>query len=65
MTAAEPREERIEPDSEPIVVTDKRRLDPETGEVRPDAAAAEEAEQEVPEPEAERLARSCSPTCSG
>jgi molecular chaperone GrpE len=28
---------------EPIVVTDKRRLDPETGEVRPEAAAPAEA----------------------
>ena len=34
---------------EPIVVTDKRRLDPETGEVRPEAAAA--AEAEAPEPQ--------------
>jgi molecular chaperone GrpE len=43
-------------DDEPIVVTDKRRLDPETGEVRPEVLVPETpATQGVPAREAELL----------
>ncbi|MCW2542603.1 MAG: GrpE protein [Frankiales bacterium] len=53
MTSAEPREERTDSEAEPLVVRDKRRLDPETGEVRPDAAT-DDAEQLEPDAEAVR-----------
>lgn len=49
MTAPEPRQDGADPASEPVVVRDKRRLDPESGEVRPEAAAPEVAD--LPEPE--------------
>jgi molecular chaperone GrpE len=49
VTAAEPREDGTDPAPEQVVIRDKRRLDPESGEVRPDAAAAQEESGE-PEP---------------
>jgi molecular chaperone GrpE len=56
VTSAEPREERTDPDSEPIVVIDKRRLDPESGQVRPEAATPEaEPSEPEPEPDAEAV----------
>ncbi|MDP9183269.1 MAG: nucleotide exchange factor GrpE, partial [Actinomycetota bacterium] len=45
MSAEAPRTE----EGEPIVITDKRRLDPETGEVRPEAVAAAEPESLEPQ----------------
>ncbi|HUR13621.1 MAG TPA: nucleotide exchange factor GrpE [Mycobacteriales bacterium] len=39
---------------EPIVVTDRRRLDPETGEVRPEPAAAVEVEAPAPQGASDR-----------
>ncbi|MCU1587748.1 MAG: GrpE protein [Frankiales bacterium] len=53
MTAAEPREDGTAPPSEPVVIRDKRRLDPESGLVRPDAAVPEEGA--APEPDAEAV----------
>ena len=52
-SGAEPRAEGTEPDSEPIVVIDKRRLDPESGQVRPEAAQAEP--QVAPEPDVDAV----------
>ena len=61
MTAAEPREEGTDPAAgpapEPLVVRDKRRLDPASGEVRPDAVAprTEPPPESEPEPDAEAV----------
>ena len=57
MTSAEPREDGA-PLAEPVVIRDKRRLDPESGEVRPDAAAPRGADGS-PSPMRMRCAPSC------
>jgi molecular chaperone GrpE len=53
VTSAEPREDGA-PLSEPVVIRDKRRLDPESGEVRPEAAAPEPPEVSEPDADAVR-----------
>ena len=54
MTAAEPREEGTGPAAEPVVVRDKRRLDPDSGEVRPEAATPAAEAPAVPDADAVR-----------
>ncbi len=52
MTSAGPPEDGTDPVSEPVVIRDKRRLDPESGQVRPEAVVPEAAVPEVAVPEA-------------